>query len=574
MTQFFPFSPFSTRNVTAWLCLAVLKAGFFLNPYSAVASCVESRIAVAASAPLFERKITAAWQTTPPCNVVESGLMIGRSPTGLAPVGTPLYASAEVYQQEVVSTDPGTYWIAAYARDEEGAVIQSPPFPVHIVSPPTSSLGPGGSHGPPPSYSGTDADFLIPAGEPHFASIKSLSRQNSIEDTFNTLVLDFGFRQIVDTQRGLVLSGQLQPIQARAGTVAFDGGQISSALDFYDRIYIPPAFPRKGIYAVFCNYSAFPSISTGCSDMGFVNSLFLQYTNDAATSTHPQTGTTMTRQIDSSTVSLFIPALPTGKRLVSAKLRASFVAVGSAQSSSTIVLNGQPPESAVTFSCTSGSGAFAGLTECSGVATWDFTSAANSLAAQGGGQLTIQPQISSPFTGTIFIPDEGNPASGTTSEVSFSSLGMPLSVNYPWKHAREDGSLTLVFEAACTPTLQVTVTPESVLPQRAGIAGPTQATVETRVQGCPDQTPGSVVVTLQMDPDLPVAGSSDAGGHNPPHRGVRPKGSFDVPNGPSTTQCTATVDASGAGSCSVNYFASEVSGKETGQRVLWTPKRK
>src|SRR5205823_6350715 len=64
--------------------------------------------------------------------------------------------------------------------DEDGNVVASsePDFaPVMVVD----QSGPHGSHGALPSYAGTDADFLVQAGNPHFASLRALSNTSQLQ---------------------------------------------------------------------------------------------------------------------------------------------------------------------------------------------------------------------------------------------------------------------------------------------------------------------------------------------------------------------------------------------------------
>jgi len=138
----------------------------------------------------------------------------------------------------------------------------------------------------------------------------------------------------------------------------------------------------------------------------------------------------------------------------------------------------------------------------------------------------------------------------------------PLFFNYPWQHAGENGSLTITFEEECSKELQVELDPNTVQPR--GVAN-TQATVDARVTTCPPtpgSTPESVVVTFTIDPNEPVQGSEDAGGHS--HNGNRPRGNFTVPKtGPTAVMCTvSTFDAQGVGTCDEpkTYFPPEVSG--------------
>lgn len=291
--------------------------------------------------------------------------------------------------------------------------------------------------------------------------------------------------------------------------------------------------------------------------MGIGQEPFLHYIQSTGSDTPiagtPTTGTT----VDRSNASFFIPRLPTGKQVADAKLQLSFVAVAPAQDlPSAIRINGQAPATVSNFSCISGVNGIPEITQCRGVATWDFTSQAQSLAAQGGGLLAIEPQLTSLFNLTQNLPDRTQ-----TSTLGTLTL-QPLGINYSWKHSNSGGALTITYRGNCK--LDLVATPESVQPQKVRLAGlSSQANVEARVSDCASTSGGSStkVVTLQIDPDFPIQGTAEAGGHF--HGGLRPKGRFEGINGPSITQCTVTLDATGAGSCNVTYYPSEVSGVET-----------
>lgn len=100
------------------------------------ASCTGSAIWIATAGSVAARGIRVAWGVEPACDVIETGLLLGTQPAALGPVGQPIYAYRAAYQQQIPVAETATYWIAAYARDEVGGLIQSPPRPVVIVVPP------------------------------------------------------------------------------------------------------------------------------------------------------------------------------------------------------------------------------------------------------------------------------------------------------------------------------------------------------------------------------------------------------------------------------------------------------
>ncbi len=133
-----------------------------------------------------------------------------------------VHASREHYEQELIVETGGEYWIAAYARDEDGQVIQSSPHVVFLPMPP--SFNAHGSHGAPPSYAGDDQDFLRPAGKPHYASLHSATLTQRGVRVVDEPLFPHLSERVVAEERIISLEGAFQ--RAR--------------------------FPRPGLYALLC----------------------------------------------------------------------------------------------------------------------------------------------------------------------------------------------------------------------------------------------------------------------------------------------------------------------------------
>lgn len=447
--------------------------------------------------------------------------------------------------------------------------VAVPPPP--LGSPP----GPHGSHGQPPSYAGTDDDFLFPA-DPHFASFKTWVDEGTVQHIFdNRVEAEDGFRSVADTLRDVVLSRQLEPLNSGSRTVTFDEPKIRSVLDRLESFYRSSSlYPRPGLYGVVCqSFFSFPFGNAGCTDADNLFRLFpisaLIFTESQSEATNFPGGTGQVNQRRRSNASFFIPRSPAGKQLRSAKLRASFFAAAPQPHVPTAFqLNGKPPETIESLSCTTG-GLFPEVASCQGMATWDFTQEA--LAAQGG-QLTVVPEISPLFSGVAVSPTR-------TEKLTVGRLViLPLAINYPWRHSfGEPGSLTMTFDEGCPqqPKLEVmdeavlpVIPPENTIPPPIRNLEP-KATIKATVTTCPAQgggSPAEVEVTFEVRP--PAAGTAEDGGHAPGHipepRPLTAFGSFERPGGPKDSRCTVTTfNADGMGTCSVAYHSSEVSGVET-----------
>jgi len=302
---------------------------------------------VAAPPTSLEGKIRAIWRIKPACDVIEAGLLLGTDPARLTPIGQPIYGYREIYQQEIPFAEDGVYWIAAYARDEEGNVFQSSPWPVFVMVPPPFPQTSGGSHGAPPSYTGTDEDFLKPSSrEPHFASLKALDRTLSDLNIFGTIESVFVARAIASTQREAVLARQSQPLQVGSKTITFDPAAVREALDRLDRKFGLLSFPRSGLYAVQCLFPP-ESLCFDLIDVASTSFFLLESRQTRSETIFKRDGTvSRTERFSQSSATFFVPRPPPGKRVRTAKLLASLMAVGPANDlPSGIRLNGKPPSS-------------------------------------------------------------------------------------------------------------------------------------------------------------------------------------------------------------------------------------
>ncbi len=506
--------------------------------------------------------IPVTWYIDPACAVIETGLLLGRDPAALTPAGQPIYGQRASYEQALPVSEGGGYLVAAYARDEAGSVVQSTPQLVIIHVPPLLPPDTHGSHGPLPFYTGTDDDFLQPAGEPHYASLRRIILNNQ---QFTTVTAFTGFpptsfikssgfhdRVIASTHRTDVLSGQAPPLTVNGVPFTIDPATVNATLDALDSTFGFLGYPRSGLYIAACTVRAGflpkPRFETPfCIPFTDFLGFSLAYA-DISSAVDGNRGNASMR----SSETYFIPKPPPGKRVQSTKLRTFVFSLLTTPTDdfSVVRLSGKAPTTFERTGCVSGFF----VTSCSAWVTWDFTDEARALAAQGGGELlvTLDP-----------VPPALLP-----SQIAAGYNIVPV-VNYPWKHGHENGALTLTFEEDCPKELKLRVAPSVVRPlintKLKGDARtmPTEATVDAMVKACPapGESPAPVEVTFEIRP--PAAGSAEVGGHlhtAPP----RPTGALqDIDRGQATDRCTVTTFTDGTGSCAVTYRAGEVSGVET-----------
>ncbi len=202
--------------------------------------------------------IPVSWHVDPACAVIETGLLLGSDPAALSPVGSPIYEPRPRYQQDLPVRESGTYWVAAYARDESGEVVQSRPRSVFVVVPlrplddsrrldEPSSLHLSGAHGPLPVYSRTDADFLEPAGEPHFAALRRIIRtgeSSHINSVFRRGWAASQSRTVSSTQRDEILAQQAPPFTPGGVTLLVNPADVGTALNQLDTAFPALGYPR------------------------------------------------------------------------------------------------------------------------------------------------------------------------------------------------------------------------------------------------------------------------------------------------------------------------------------------
>ncbi|MCI0371695.1 MAG: hypothetical protein L0214_10010 [candidate division NC10 bacterium] len=544
----------------------------------AEASCAGSQIQVAAPPIVVGAAISVAWRLEPACDVIETGLLWGADATALTRVGPPIYGQRAAYHQAIPVSASGRYWLAAYARDEAGGTVQSDPLPVQVAVPPPPFgplPGPHGSHGAPPTYTGTDADFLRQAGNPHFASLRRLDFSSpsliTQEEPFGLFHPFAGIndRLVASTHSDDVRAGHAQPLTVGPVTLTPNAADIEQAIAHLTEQFVAFGHPRPGLYAVGCRLEVerglvrggvvcFPDVRVYRREFG---GLIAQYGERFEEANTPFQHS-IARLSSQTTATYFIPALAAGTRLVSAKLVMDIHLLGDP---SQMRLSQKPPEFIFVVSLTP----CGGTNFCRVLAGWDFTPEAAALAAQGGGELplTFDP-IPPAFDITTPAPFGG------FFRISWGAYGGFLQVDYPWSHGFGFNGLTLTFEEACPqePKLEVTVMPQDlrpVLPLDTRVPGyilerQTEATVTARITTCPPQggsPPASVEVTFEV---LPPSGSPGDGGHA--HNSTRPTGTLrDLGTGEEVKRCTVTTfDADGMGSCTlpVPYRAPEVSGVE------------
>ncbi|MDZ4338638.1 MAG: hypothetical protein U1B94_00315 [candidate division NC10 bacterium] len=118
---------------TRWLLLILLIGLSALWSLPAHAACTQSVFAVMVRTMVIGAKVLVVWSISPPCDVIETGLLMGVDPATLAPVGQPIYGYRAAYQQEIPVAESGQYWLAAYVRDEAGGTVQSQPRPAKAM---------------------------------------------------------------------------------------------------------------------------------------------------------------------------------------------------------------------------------------------------------------------------------------------------------------------------------------------------------------------------------------------------------------------------------------------------------
>jgi len=96
-----------------------------LSLSAAEAACTGSELTATARAGVGA--VSVSWRVDPPCDVAETGLMLGRHLRTLTPVATLVRHEAAVYSSTLPVSEAGVYWVAAYVVDAEGNMITSDP---------------------------------------------------------------------------------------------------------------------------------------------------------------------------------------------------------------------------------------------------------------------------------------------------------------------------------------------------------------------------------------------------------------------------------------------------------------
>ena len=71
--------------------------------------------------------LSVSWQLTPPCDVAETGIFLGRELSMLTRVGAAIRRVEASYSATVPVEQTGVYWVAAYVVDTAGDMITSEP---------------------------------------------------------------------------------------------------------------------------------------------------------------------------------------------------------------------------------------------------------------------------------------------------------------------------------------------------------------------------------------------------------------------------------------------------------------
>jgi len=258
----------------------------------------------------------------------------------------------------------------------------------------------------------------------------------------------------------LVGAGQALPFG-----LPVDATGLARGLTTLDQQYVPPFFPRPGFYAVVCfaDRSSSGDVTTQCGApiIGFPTQLNLSISS--MENQIGDAGATPSVKTNRSTARFFIPAAPPGQQVLNAQLTAAVFTQSTPDAGPQPRLNGKTPASA-TMRCGLFFFPFPEGVNCFGTATWDFTEETRALAAGGGGEFTVTPDVMPQFT--IFEPT----GAGHVQIITVSANVVTLAANYPWFHlGPTNNSLTLTFAAACPHGLNLSATPSSVRPPRPGV---------------------------------------------------------------------------------------------------------
>jgi len=242
------------RYIAAASTVLLFVIGWGTKPVEA--SCANASItvlapAVAAVGPIpLMNAVRVAWAIEPACDVIETGLLFGKDIASMELAGQAVYGFREVYWQDITVPKSGRYNVAAYARDEAGGIIQSPPSPIQIWV-----INNSPATGTDPQllllYTGTDADFLKPAGNPHFASLSGTTIMASTVLSKNGIPINaLGQRHAGSPHKSDVRTQMQAGVDFGGLMIPPDPMQLDQVLSTWDATFA--SFPRTGFYSVAC----------------------------------------------------------------------------------------------------------------------------------------------------------------------------------------------------------------------------------------------------------------------------------------------------------------------------------
>jgi hypothetical protein len=71
--------------------------------------------------------LSVSWRLTPPCDVAETGILLGRELSMLTRVGAAIRRVETSYSSTVPVEQTGVYWVAAWVVDTAGNMVTSEP---------------------------------------------------------------------------------------------------------------------------------------------------------------------------------------------------------------------------------------------------------------------------------------------------------------------------------------------------------------------------------------------------------------------------------------------------------------
>src|SRR6266480_4643433 len=112
------------RRVIVGLAHAcLLTLAICLSP--AEAACTNSEVKTTARGGIGA--LSVSWRLIPPCDVAETGLLLGQELSTLTRVGAAIRRTDASYSSTVPVFETGVYWVAAYVIDTVGNMITSEP---------------------------------------------------------------------------------------------------------------------------------------------------------------------------------------------------------------------------------------------------------------------------------------------------------------------------------------------------------------------------------------------------------------------------------------------------------------